>query len=175
MQRNAIIGLVVLVLIVLCVWYWSSSGAPTTQGPEAATQSATTTSSGTGTGSGSTTLRALASQSGNFTCSLILASSSGQTTGVIYSAGGKARLDFTVPSVNGSIRTHVIRSGGYSYAWVDGQTTGTKTAVSSGSSAATPSQGGFVSDDSTVSSECHPWSPDTSQFTLPKGITFVAR
>ena len=92
--------------------------------------------------------------------------------GTIYSAGGKTRLDFQ-STVNGQTTTvHTLRSGTTAYTWVDGQSVGTKTTITASSSIVPQPTGGVISDDSQVSSECHPWSPVASQLVVPAGITF---
>jgi hypothetical protein len=155
-MQKILIGVAVLVIIGLGIWFALAGGmVGQSPGTEASstTEAATTTNTGSSTGSQSgTTLRSIVSQSGNFTCTVNAVQSSGQTTGTIYGASGKVRLDFTAPSQNGSLVTHIIRSGGYSYIWVDGQSTGIKTAVKADDSI-TPASGGNVSDDSKVSSE----------------------
>jgi hypothetical protein len=179
MTRTGIISLVVLAAIVLAgIGYWAaSSGAP--QGTLAADETASTTSqSGAGVpAGGTTTLKALATQGGNYTCSLYTLASSTQVRGTLYIAGNQSRVDL-VSSANGTdVTTHVIRTGGIAYSWVDGQVTGTKTAITS-SSPIVPAQpqGGVieVSDTAQLSSNCYPWVPDASQFAPPTAITFLA-
>jgi len=183
--KNIVLTVVVIVVVVLGLWWASSagmlgSGNQASSTAQMATSTATSTASTSTSGSagatgGSTSITAIASKTNNFTCTVTAGDTSGQATGVVYGAGGKIRVDFSIPSNNGSVTSHVIRSNGYAYSWVDGQSTGTKTAISASTNVAAPGQGGVISLDSATASECHPWSPDTTQFTPPKGITFVAR
>jgi len=183
MNRNAIIGVVVVLLIIAGVWYWTStmpqSGSPSeTASSTQEVASSTTAGSGTGTTDGTQqSLGKVLSQGGNFTCTVESISAGQHSTGTVYGSAGKTRLDFTV-DVNGTtVNTHIIRSGGYAYTWVDGQSTGTKVAISTNTTAPQPGQGGYVNVDNNtnVSSLCHPWSPDTTLFVPPKGISFIAR
>jgi hypothetical protein len=76
---------------------------------------------------------------------------------------------------NGQSTTiHTIRTGTTAYTWVDGQSVGTEAAITSSSAIVPQPAGGVVavSDSAQMSSECHPWSPDASEFVLPSGITF---
>lgn len=184
--RNIVLIVIVIILVALGLWWASAAGKPgsgsvASSTTQMATSTATTTASASNGGSASTSgstgssLSKIASQTNNFTCTITAGGASGQTTGTVYGAGGKIRADFSIPSNNGSVTGHVIRSNGYAYSWVDGQSTGTKTAVSTNTNVAAPGQGGVISLDSATASECHPWSPDTTQFVPPKGITFVAR
>ena len=180
MSRNSIIAAVVIVIIALGAWYWAATTPGMQGGPEASTtpQSASSTTSGAGTAgtSSGTTLGAVLSQGGNYTCTIESITSDQHSVGTVFGSGGKTRLDLSVQSNGTTVMTHIIRSGGYSYTWVDGQTTGIKASASTATGSQQPGQGGYieVNDQSNVSSTCHAWSPDQTQFTPPAGITFIA-
>ncbi len=177
-SRSIILTLVVLIIIVAGGWYvisYGNSGYPSS-GSDMATTTTTSTTTTPSSGTQATTLRALTAQGGNYTCSIDTITSNGETTGTVYGAGGKTRLEFIVAQNGLNITTHIIRSGTISYTWVDGQQVGIKSTITP-TSPITPGQGGVisVSDTSNVSSTCHPWIPDASQFVPPKGITFRAQ
>ncbi|HWB34110.1 MAG TPA: hypothetical protein VG753_02215, partial [Candidatus Paceibacterota bacterium] len=178
--RNIIIAVIVIIIVVLGGWWLLSNqgGAGTGTGEQATSTMSTTTSQtgGTGSAGSSTTLKAVTAQGGNYTCSLYTMTTAGQTRGTIYGSGGKTRLDLTYQSNDGtSVVTHIIRNGTTSYTWVDGQTMGFKSAITASSPVVSQPQGGVISDDSSVSSDCRPWVPDATQFTPPTAISFVAQ
>jgi hypothetical protein len=178
MNRNIVIGVVIVILLVLGLWWYLSSTSMSSSTSEtnnnAATSSENSSSGTTGTTAGSkSTLGAVLAHGGNYTCTISSTSSTGNATGVIYAAGSKTRVDFNATSQDGtSVQTHVIRDGTWSYTWVDGMTTGTKTAMTTSAPRNPQPSGGVISEDSSVSSDCHPWVPDATQFVPPKGITF---
>ncbi len=176
-NRNIIIGVIVVLIVAAGAWYWMSS--TNTAGAPSTTASSTDTSTSAATGgqgttiAGTGTLRTLVTQGGNYTCTLTATTAGGgQTMGTIYSAGGKTRLDFQ-STVNGqTVTIHTLRSGTTAYTWVDGQSVGTKATITASSAIVPQPTGGTISDDSQVSSECHPWSPVASDLVVPAGITF---
>ena len=177
-NKNIIIGVVVVLILAAGAWYWMSTSS-TTSGTPSTTASSTATNTATNQGTtiaGTGTLRTLVTQGGNYTCTVntVAATGGGQTMGTIYSAGGKTRLDFQITNGGQTFTTHTIRSGSTAYTWVDGQTKGTKTAITASSAIIPQPTGGViaVNDNAQVSSECHPWSPLASEFVVPAGITF---
>jgi hypothetical protein len=188
-KNIAILAIVVLV-IVFGGWYvlshQSSSGTPVTQGSGSDTSDSSGTNSGSQTGGTSTSsgsassLRSVISRGGNYTCTLTVYGNSGQTTGTVYSSANpnKTRMDLNVIASSGTrVTTHIIRSGGYSYTWVDGQTVGQKAAITSSSPIVPQPSGNYntVTDDANISSDCHPWAPVASEFVAPSSITFVSK
>jgi hypothetical protein len=185
MNRNIIIGVIVVVIIAVAAWFIFSPQASTETSSSVTSVSTSTSevaSSSSPTSQGTTvqsagTLRALVTQGGNYTCTLTTTAQSGNgTRGTIYAAGGKTRLDFVFQGSNGvDTTTHIIRNGTYAYTWVDGQTLGTRTPITA-SSPIVPEQpqGGViaVADNLQISSDCRPWVPDASQFVPPTAITF---
>lgn len=184
MTRTGIISLIVLVIIVAAgVWYWAvypSGGYTAEMNTASSTDEMASTTGGTTGGSPAsgtaTTYGQLVAQGGNYTCSLYTLQGSNQVRGTLYGSGGKTRADL-VSSVNGTdVTMHVIHENGYTYTWIDGQSTGTKVAASTGPSATQPTGGVIgVADNAQVSSNCTPWVPTAAQFTLPTAIKFVAQ
>ena len=171
-SKNIIIGVVAVLVVAGGIWYWVSSSG--TAGTPSSTASSTAT--GTQPAAQTTTLRALATQGGNYTCTVSTIADNGQTTGSVFTAGGKTRLDFKI-TLNGTDTTmHTIRTGTTAYTWVEGQSAGTKSTITTSSSIVPQPQGGViaVNDNVQVASDCHPWSPDATKFVPPTGITFAA-
>ncbi len=174
--RNTVLAVIVVLIILAGGWYWYASAYP--NGMTADTSDTASTTDQTGATHSATTLRTLASQGGNYTCSLVTTADSGKTTGTIFAAGGKTRLDFQIALADGTtVTSHTIRSGTTAYNWVDGQQVGSKSTITASSSIIPQPTGGSstVNDEVQVDSDCHPWSPDASQFVPPTGITFVAK
>lgn len=177
MNKSIWIGIAVVVIVGLGLWYVLAMppAAPATNTQD---QSATTTAQGgtTSTGGSTTTtsLRAATTQGGNYTCTLETTSSGQHTLGTLYGAGGKTRVDLSLQNNGTTVTMHIIRSNGYSYTWVDGQSVGTKMAITGASPIVAQPSGGVISvtDEAIVASECHPWLTDASVFVAPKGITF---
>ena len=185
MNRNVLIGIVVVIIVALGIWYFASlnTGAAT---PDTATTSVSTGSTGTTGTTGTTgaatpanpsTFHSIFTQSGNHECSYQQVQASGQSSSVVYIADGKMRGEFrttgSTPSAN-----LMIYTGGVLYAWKEGATTGKKTSITSLADLpqAIPqdlTSGAIfgVSADN-VSWDCHDWAKDVKLFTLPTYVTF---
>lgn len=186
-QKNIIVTVVILALVVLGFWFFSSRNAEPVAAEPNATTDGTDTTAGAGatpTGSatvpakGTGTLKSAFTQGGNYTCTLeALANDNGKTTGTVYASAGKTRTDFRAETASGVVtELHIIRDGTSAYTWVSGQTTGTKSAITA-SSAFVPRQpsgaGIAITDESSVNWDCHPWLTDPKQFVPPTNITFI--
>ncbi|HVV39290.1 MAG TPA: hypothetical protein VHD31_03105 [Candidatus Paceibacterota bacterium] len=179
MNRNVGIGVIVILILALGAWwFWGSSSMNSSDTSNTASSTDVTTGTNgtngqTQTTSGTGTFRTLVTQGGNYTCTVMTTpTESSRTTGTIYSAGGKTRLDLKITTNGTDVTMHTIRSGGTAYTWVDGQTKGTKSTITASSAIVPQPTGATISDDSEISSDCHPWSPVASQFVVPAGITF---
>jgi hypothetical protein len=147
-------------------------GIPNTGGSSTPSTSQNSQASSVSTG----TLRSLVTRGGKFTCTITAVDNSNKTTGTIYGAGNESRLDLQIQTSDGTtVTTHTIRNGTYAYVWMEGQSVGQKSLLNSTNSVLPTPSGNYshVSDTTQISSDCHPWIPDQSQFTPPKGITFV--
>ncbi len=180
--RNTVLTVVIVLIVLALGWYWYSWAQNGTVMPDTSNTDSTTSqgtdTTGQTTHSSSKSLRTLASQGGNYTCTLTTTGDQGKMTGTIFASAGKTRLDFKISLPTGTdITSHTIRSGSIAYNWVDGQQTGSKLAITASSAIVPQPTGGStsVNDEVQVDSDCHPWSPDASQFVPPTGITFVAQ
>ncbi len=191
MSMNAVWMWILLAVIVIGGGGWfaySRMNADTTQVPVSENTSETTsdgsdvpataaeqTAAPAGKGSGS--LGSIYSRSGNYTCTFETLNSSVKTRGTIYVSGGKTRSDLSTSAVGITTEVHNILNGGYSYTWIAGQPTGTKTYVGTSKAAPANSTGaGFEGDlNSQISWDCHPWLTDAAQFSVPSTIKFVAQ
>lgn len=184
-KKNILIAVVIIAILAFGTWYLvsknstpiSTTGTDVTTGtPDAngATNPGTTATPTKGTG----TLKTAFTQGGNYTCTLnALATDNGKTAGTVYASAGKTRTDFRAESASGVVtELHIIRDGTSAYTWVSGQTTGTKTAITTASPFVPrqPSGAGIaITDESSVNWDCHPWLTDKAQFVPPSNITFI--
>ncbi|MEK7063816.1 MAG: hypothetical protein AAB955_03975 [Patescibacteria group bacterium] len=147
--------------------------APKTEAEKTGATESTPTAAVPDKGTG--TLRTVLSKGGNYTCTLEFAEAKEKSSATIYGAAGKIRQDFRqTDNADGTFTdTHVIKTGGVVYTWVDGNVVGLKS-YSTGPVLPSVSGVGFsTTADATVSWNCHAWLPDQKLFTLPKEISFV--
>lgn len=188
MNKNTIIGVIIIVLIALGMWYFYSS-----KNINATTETATTTVSGstdatTATGiasntttakpAGTSTFRSIFTQSGNHQCSYEQVGTSNRTSSVVYIADGKMRGEFRTMSGNDTVANLMIYDGGYLYSWREGMTVGKKTTIRTVADlpSAIPqdlTSGAIlgVSMDS-VGWDCHDWAKDPKIFVIPTYVKF---
>jgi hypothetical protein len=135
MNRNILIGLVVVLLVAIGVWMWMSSDkndalytAPTNT---TATSTSDTTpkpvTTGTDTTSSTNTFQSIITQKGSYQCTFSQATQGGQTISNIYIADGKLRGEFRDTD---SVGNMMIYNNGTLYIWQEGKTVGTKSQVS---------------------------------------------
>ncbi len=185
MNKQTIIGILVfLVLVAVGVWYFTSGPSVTPEVEENNNQTATTTTSGTQNSTGATsgatrgtgTLSAAITRGGNYTCSVNTNRDGITTKGTVYVEGTKTRVNLRIePTTGAPVETHVIRTGGWAYTWTEGQTTGSKTRVTTTSAIVPQAQGAgsIVDEGATFDWECRAWIPDQEEFTPPTQITFT--
>jgi hypothetical protein len=178
MSRNTIIaGSIALILIMLGGWYLLSHAS--TENALMTSEAATTTQQvgapvSSASGTNPTTLKTVLAQGGNYTCALETIKNGTHMTGTVYGTANKFRFDFTVSQNGVDTHTHIIRIGTTAYTWVDGKLGGTASAVAAGSHLPQPNGYAISIDENTdVTTDCHPWIPDASQFVPPTTITFT--
>jgi len=130
-QKNIIWGIVIVVIVLLGVWYFSSvyTGSPAVAPGTATTTATSTASTSAATGKAASgtpsTFKSIFTQSGNHECTFEQVGTSTRTTSVVYISGGKMRGEFrttgTVTSAN-----LMIYNGGYLYSWKEGAAVGKK-------------------------------------------------
>lgn len=185
MNRNWLIGIIIVVLVILGIWYFAGSGSMSTTGDNA-TSTATTTGSTTGTTGGTqssstgntNTFRSIFSQDGNTEC---VYDAVGATTAhnIIRIADGKMYGEFRTATASGSAGTFMIYSGGTLYVWREGASTGKKTTIRSIADLPEAIPADLSSDailgasgSNNVGWNCHPWAKDANQFSIPTYVKF---
>ncbi len=184
MDQNKVIGIVVVVvLVILGIWYFSPSntGMTGTQDGTGAAAGATGATGNTGTTvkpAATNTFRSIFTQSGNHECLYEQVSSSSRTSSRIYIADGKMRGEFRTMTGDTSSANLMIYSGGILYSWKEGATTGRKSSIKSMSELpeAIPSDltsgGGFGVSLNNVSWDCHDWAKDPALLVVPSYVKF---
>lgn len=190
MNRNIWIGIIVVILIVIGVWYFAgTAGTGINATSTAATSTTATTTATTSGGTGSTgstsgtaakkSFTSIFTQNGNYECDYTSASTSAQSSSVIYLADGKMRGEFRTTNASGTtVANLMIYTGGYLYSWKEGSSTGKKTSIRTIADlpAAIPSDltsaAIFGTSENNVGWDCHPWARDTKLFSLPTYVKF---
>ncbi len=174
MNQNTLIGGIILILLILLgIWYFSSanpSGSPVPQ-------QIANTPAATVTPSTPNTFRSIFTQSGNHQCSYSQVQSAGQTSSVIYIADGKMRGEFRTMGVTPSANL-MIYSEGILYSWKEGASVGKKSSIKSIADLpqAIPSDltsgAIFGANSESVGWDCHDWAKDVKLFTVPAYVKF---
>ena len=181
MNQNTIIGgIVVIILAVLGIWYFSSNTTGTAGQDQTATTSDSTGTTGTtaGTAANPNTFRSIFTQSGNHVCTYAQVTASGQSSNAVYIADGKMRGEFRTVSGTGTLADLMIYTGGILYSWKEGATVGKKSSIKSLADLPQAIPGdltsgailGFSLDN--VSWDCHDWARDVKLFVIPAYVTF---
>ena len=118
-------------------------------------------------GTVSSSLRELTAQ-GTRKCTYSDANSSG----TVYTADGKARMDISGTYNGVTTASHAIIDGETYYGWVDGQPSGFKfsTAITGAGSAGSNQN---VDVNKKIDYSCGSWSADASMFVVPANVTFT--
>lgn len=120
------------------------------------------------------TIKSLLSSGRSMQCSFNSSTGSAQVSGTVLVAGGKMRGDFQVAEKDLTANSHLINDSQFVYIWTDNSKMGIKMAKDlsqTPSSQPGTTMGPDMNQSYTYS--CQDWSPDSSLFTLPTGVTFT--
>lgn len=121
-----------------------------------------------------TSLKELMSRSNSMRCEFSASEVSDNSSGVVYAANGKARVDFSSTTNNQTTNGHMIMDNDYAYTWIDGQVKGFKVSTATTTSAGPNDQTEKQFDpEKKLDYRCENWSADNSVFTLPANIEFT--
>lgn len=173
-QNVVIVGVIIVLLVIVGLWYVYTPSTSGDKVTEQISNSGSVPVQGIVTKGTADTLLA---KGGNYTCTInTIAEDGSRTSGIIYASDGKTSFDFSTKNAEGlATISHTIRSGSVAYSWADGKTKGVKTTITPKNSIPVLQPSGMVvmiNDTAQIESDCHPWIPDVSVFTPPKGITF---
>ncbi len=123
------------------------------------------------------TATSLFSLSRDLTCTFEYTEDDQTMNGVLYITKNKyMRGDFiTTHAEKGSVETHVIQKGGYTYSWGLPDKDNTKTKITENSSSANQVIDRYnkrISNKPDVEYSCQPWNVDPSVFELPEDVVF---
>jgi len=174
MTRNAAIGIVVGLAVLLGGGYYLMNPG-TASAPEAVGVQGTNTGTSGETaqaGEVKTSLDVLAKRSGSWKCTVDVSQVPSISSGVAYIANGKVRSDFTtkVPGY-GDVETHLLVLGDDFYTWSSLMTQGTKINIA-GKTYTPDKKPGEVSAWDNYTFDCQPWVEDASLLAPPANITF---
>ncbi len=186
MQRNALIGIAIVILLALAgVWFSIPSPKPVT---EVASTSTTPTVASVPSNppavkpaavvGGGNTYKSLLTQKGNYQCDYNQVAADGQSQNVIYISGGKLRAEFRTMKSGQAVANLSVYDGRYLYEWPEGTTVGTRKLLTSLSElpAAIPkdlTSGAVVgTNQNSVGWNCHPWLVDTKLLVAPSYVIF---
>ena len=96
------------------------------------------------------------------------------SSGVVYAANGRARVDFSSTIKNQTTAGYMIMDDSMSYTWIEGESKGFKISTK----ATTPSQTNESSEkqfdpEKKIDYSCKNWSVDNSVFELPSSVEFT--
>ncbi|MES2087533.1 MAG: hypothetical protein V4467_00920 [Patescibacteria group bacterium] len=175
MNRNIIIGIVVVaILAILGIWYFSSSTMPSVPAETSSTNTQTNVTPVKNT----TTFRSIFAQSGNHQCSYEQVNPTSRSTSVVYIADGKMRGEFRTITATTSTANLMIYSGGLLYSWKEGAVTGKKLSITSVAElpevipSDLTSGAVYGTNPDNVSWDCHDWLMDAKLLTVPANIKF---
>ncbi|MDO8482160.1 MAG: hypothetical protein Q7S75_03735 [bacterium] len=183
MNQNKLIGVIVVIVIaILGIWYFSSSnnGAVTGAQDETATTPGATGVAGTpaSTPAKATSFRSIFTQTGNHQCSYEQVATTGRSSSVIYIADGKMRGEFRTTSGGVNDANLMIYDGGFLYSWKEGATTGKKSSIKSMAELPEAIPNDLTSGASfgvsldNVSWDCHDWAKDSKMLVVPTYVKF---
>lgn len=119
-----------------------------------------------------TSIKDLMSAGNPVACTFTSTAGGYTSSGTVYVAQGSMRGDFvTEGTAAGTIESHMIIKDNTNYMWTSQSAQGIKMTVDA-QSTAPAGENQAVSYDSKVAYDCNDWSPDSSKFSLPSGITF---
>lgn len=187
MNQNKVIGGIVLaVILVWGIWYFTSSktdtnvaGTQNETGTGAVTTGGTTGSTNTAVKPiGTSSFRSIFTQSGNHECLYEQVEASSKSSSRIYIADGKMRGEFRTETGGVNTANIMIYTGGTLYSWREGATTGRKSSIKSMAElpeaipADLTSGGGFGVSLDNVSWDCHNWAKDSAMLVVPSYVKF---
>lgn len=193
MNKNIVIGgIIVVILILLGFWYIASlpvttpAPVPSTTATSTATSTPvvvpTSTTPATSAAPAATAtksaFKSIFTQSGNHECTYQQVGASSQTTSVIYISGGKMRGEFRTTGTVSSANL-MIYNGGYLYSWKEGTTVGKKLSINSIADLPSvipkdlTSGAIFGTSADSVGWNCNDWLKDNSVFVIPTYVKFT--
>ena len=175
MNKKALYWIVGIVVVVIVVIVAMSSGKSATAPSGAATSQSGNSNQPTASALRQS-MRDLISSGVTKTCqfSIPATATSSSMSGMVYTASGNMRGDFTVTNHSGKVTSaHMIITGGIDYLWSDAMQKGIKLPWALAASSTSLSARAGVDISQPTSYSCTNAVPDQSEFTLPATIQFT--
>lgn len=175
MNRNLLIGIAVIVLVVLGWWIFSSPKTSTDNTAQPSADNTTTTTGTSGSVTQKQTFKSLITQKGSYLCTYEQVSTSGKSTNSIYIADGRLRGEFRDSNLVGNM---MVYDGVYLYTWKEGTAVGTKMVLKSLAQLPTiipkdlTSGASFGTNFDSVGWDCHQWIKDAKLLAPPVTVKF---
>lgn len=163
MNKNLFIGIIILLLLGGSYFYFSKS-------PVSPIKKAL---SGLIKGN----IQDLFARGANLQCTFKYKDEENMSEGTIYVSGKKMAGIFSSTQADGTVfKSNLIRDDQYGYAWLDGQTQGTKLKIETSESVIEDSENNknevFALDNKDINYDCKPWNVENSMFTPPTNVKF---
>ncbi len=191
MNRNTIIGIILVVLVGLGIWYYMSDSTmnnamqgetPTTTANgqvtgETPTNPTTKTPEKPVTAAKDNSFKSIFTQTTSTECKYEQVAGNSRTSSVIYIANGKMRAEFRTIGETSSANL-MVYSGGTLYSWKEGATIGKKSTIKTIADLpdAIPldltSGASFGTNANNVGWDCHPWATDSKILVPPTAVKF---
>lgn len=121
-----------------------------------------------------TSLKELMSGSSSVRCEFSSTEDESISSGVVYAANGKARVDFSSTIENQTTAGHMIMDDSMAYTWMEGESKGFKISTKATASAQ-PNQANEKQFDpeKKLDYSCQDWGVDNSIFDIPSSVEFT--
>ena len=199
MKTDQVIAVAVLVVVILIgIWYFSTNWTPTPPPAQPVTETGETTTNPVSPTSttpsrtvqpapapaaptvktqvvltGFNSLNYLRAQKEPLYCSISAVAAGEHRTGNVYVSGGIARADLATVPGGAKIGTSMIDDGTNLYAWHAGATTGIELLAAKSVNGSVVANYGAVDPASSFSFSCARWTTDSATLTPPSSVTFT--
>ena len=171
MNKNLVILVIVIVLVLAGYYLWGNSADNTAVDGQGAAVAGAKLGEATFTGS----IADLAARGGDYQCAVSAEGELAGTKGTVFVSGNRVRGSFSSATPEGEIASNLIQDNGSVYVWSDSFPQGFKMAVTEpGTPTNLPNAAGTGFDANTAYSwQCDPWAVESTAFALPEGVTFM--
>jgi hypothetical protein len=164
MSKTLILWVIGAVVVIAVGGYFIING---TGGGSMMSSTGTSTASASSSG----TMMALLARGGSSQCQI--SDPSNGTSGTVFVGDGKMRADFSGVQNGKTVTSHMISDGTTEYMWSSAMAEGIKmSAVANATTSAPTGTPQSNPANETVNYTCSTWTVDSSEFSLPAGITF---
>lgn len=176
MKKPAIWIILGVIVVALIIYFATMSGDNSTSNQTVDSNQTQNTNEQAQMEASSTpaSLKELMARSSSTRCEFSASEDSNNSSGVVYAANGKARVDFSSTTNDKTTSGHMIMDNEMAYTWIDGQAKGFKVSTATAMSAQPnqPNEKQF-DPEKKLDYRCENWSGDSTIFTVPANIEFT--